>query len=104
MFTGGWNGFCPNGFQGGYMHGGFMGGGLMGGGGFVGLIFNILIIALVAYLIFKLVQNLNNNNVQRNEGTSRSNRVDTGEILRERFARGDISEEEYLRKKDILGN
>lgn len=93
MFTNSWGGFCPgNGFmQGGFMHGGFM------GGGFVGMFFNILILALIAYLIFKLVQNFNGNGAAH-----KSSQLDTDEILRQRFARGDISEEEYLKKKKIL--
>jgi putative membrane protein len=78
--------------------GSFMGGGLMGGG-FLGMFINILIIALIAYLIFKLVQNLGNNGVT---SPRKSNRKDSVQILRERFARGDIDEDEYLKRKEIL--
>ncbi|WP_319759053.1 SHOCT domain-containing protein [Maridesulfovibrio sp.] len=78
--------------------GSFMGSGLMGGG-FLGMFINILIIALIAYLIFKLVQNLGNSGVTN---PRKSNRKDSVQILRERFARGDIDEDEYLKRKEIL--
>lgn len=94
MFGCDWAGFGPGG---GYMHNGFMGGGFMGGGIF-GMFINILIIALIAYLIFKLVQNLGNNGA----GNSRKSNRDSVQILKERYARGDIDEDEYLKRKDIL--
>ncbi len=93
MFGCDWFGFGPGG---GYMHNGFMGGGLMGGGIF-GMFINILIIALIAYLIFKLVQNLGGSTGNRGKSSR-----DSVQILRERYARGDIDEDEYLKRKEIL--
>lgn len=73
------------------MHGGF---GMMGGGGFLG----IIIIALIAYFAFKY---FNNNGGHNSNFTRRDSALD---ILNERYAKGEISEEEYNRKKKMLRN
>jgi putative membrane protein len=65
-------------------------------GGVFGMIIPIIIIAIVVFAIYKLFQNNNTKNI----GT-RDNSLD---ILNERFARGEINEEEYNSKKNALLN
>ncbi|MFT5873771.1 MAG: putative membrane protein [Clostridium sp.] len=65
-------------------------------GGVFGMIIPIIIIAIVVFAIYKLLQNKNIKDI----GT-RDNSLD---ILNERFARGEINEEEYNSKKNALLN
>jgi putative membrane protein len=65
-------------------------------GGVFGMIIPIIIISIIAFAIYKLLQNKNIKNV----GT-KDNSLD---ILKERFARGEINEEEYNSKKNALSN
>jgi putative membrane protein len=65
-------------------------------GGVFGMVIPIIIIAIVVFAIYKLLQNKNN----KNTGT-RDNSLD---IINERFARGEINEEEYNSKKNALLN
>ncbi|MEK6266246.1 MAG: SHOCT domain-containing protein [Clostridium sp.] len=65
-------------------------------GGVFGMIIPIIIISIIAFAIYKLLQNKNIKDV----GT-RDNSLD---ILKERFARGEINEEEYISKKNALSN
>ncbi|MCR1898583.1 SHOCT domain-containing protein [Irregularibacter muris] len=54
----------------------------------------LLIVGLMVYIIVRLVQKSNHNaGIQKNSAL---------DILNERFARGEISEEEYERKKKML--
>ncbi len=71
------------------------GGGPMGGGMF-SLLFTILLLAGLIYVIILIVQN------SRPRGSSRPDRNDSLAIVKERFARGEISSEEYEHMKDIL--
>ena len=66
-----------------------MGFGMMGGG-----LFGLLFMGLIVYLIVSL---FNNNGTFNN--TMRDNPL---EILKERYARGEISEEEYEEKRKLL--
>lgn len=71
------------------MHGGY---GMFGGGGLLGLI----IIAIVAYFFIKhLDENRNNSNNFSRKG----NAID---LLNERYAKGEIDEEEYTKRKQVL--
>ncbi|MBK5241942.1 MAG: SHOCT domain-containing protein [Clostridium sp.] len=65
-------------------------------GGVFGMIIPIIIIAIVVFAIYKLFQNKNIKDVR-----TRDNSLD---ILNERFARGEINEEEYNSKKNALSN
>jgi putative membrane protein len=65
-------------------------------GGVFGMVIPIIIIAIVVFAIYKLFQNNNTKNI----GT-RDNSLD---ILKERLARGEINEEEYNTKKNVLLN
>lgn len=69
--------FCLTGYG---MHGGFM--------GFM-MIFWLVIIAAVVYFLFKKYNSTSNNN-------------DALELLRLKFAKGEITEEEYINKKNVL--
>ncbi|HBS45339.1 MAG TPA: hypothetical protein DEA91_14315 [Paenibacillus sp.] len=63
------------------------------GFGIFGLVVNFLLIVGVIYLVIKWV---------RGDGNSRFIDNTPGRILDERFARGEITEEEYYRMKSIL--
>jgi len=68
---------------------------MMGGrSGF--MIICIIIIAITLFIVYKL---LKNNNIK--DIGSRDNSLD---ILNERFARGEINEEEYNNKKNLISN
>ena len=67
----------------------------MMGGWFGMMIIPIILIAVVIFVIYK--QSQNNNNIK--DIDTRNNALD---ILNERFARGEIDEEEYNNKKNIL--
>jgi len=72
------------------MHGGY---GMFGGGGILGLI----LVAVVVYFLIKYFNENNNNNT--NTFSKKTNSLD---ILNERYARGEIDDKEYNRKKKIL--
>lgn len=65
------------------------------GFGMFGLIINFLLIVGVIYLVIKWVRGEGSRNAGYNDNTPER-------ILDERFARGEISEEEYFRMKSIL--
>ncbi len=64
---------------------------MMGFGGWWGMLFVPILIALIAYAIYYLVT--------RSSRTGRSSRYRSGgalEILRERYAKGEITREQFL--------
>ncbi|AZS15503.1 SHOCT domain-containing protein [Paenibacillus lutimineralis] len=63
------------------------------GFGMFGMIINFLLIVGVIYLVIRWV---------RGEGTNRHIESTPERILDERFARGEISEDEYFRMRSIL--
>lgn len=70
--------------------------GLMGGFGM--MIIPLLLVGLIIYAAVKFSQgNNNNNNYNNNRGGS-----DALDILNQRYAKGEISEEEYVIKKKML--
>ena len=73
---------------------GHMGSNMMGGGGIMFFGF-ILLIGIIIYFFFKRNKNSNNQSSQ-SQGESALN------ILKKRFANGEISEEDYLAKKNTL--
>lgn len=67
---------------------------LLGGGWFGMMIIPLLLIGVIVYAVIKLASNSNVRNV-RESGSAL-------EILNERLASGEISEEEYKQKKALL--
>lgn len=73
-------------------------GGMMGGWGlgFLGWLIQLLFFIVVVYLAVILIKRLN--------GSTNSEKRDnhSEEILKERFAKGEITEEEFKKKKEVL--
>ena len=84
-------------FCGGYSGSGFPGyvGGYGGGGMFIMMGFGLLIFITLIFFAFKLMK------VNSSSSFSLSNNLALN-ILNERFAKGEIDEEEYSKKKIIL--
>ncbi|QGY41445.1 hypothetical protein GM415_15410 [Pseudodesulfovibrio cashew] len=78
---------CNWGFMNSFGHG-------FGMGGF-GFIFNLLFIGLLAYLVYKIIKR-----VSRSDG--RQDRNDSLEILKRKYANGEINSEEFNRMREIL--
>jgi len=68
----------------------------MMGGGFAMMIIPLVIIGVLIYLLYK--KGHNNNSKDIGDGDNSLN------ILKERYARGEINDEEYTNKKNILLN
>lgn len=88
------------GFIGGF---GRMGGYNMMGGGWLMMLVPVLLIGLAIYAFMKMSQNNSTNNTGNTSNTNVNN-SDALNILNKRYAQGDISEEEYIKKKNILKN
>jgi len=58
----------------------------------------IILVAIIVYAIFKLSSHSDRNGNYNNTGSSSSSL----NILNERFARGEITEEEYNQKKNMI--
>lgn len=78
------------------MMNGYGGYGMVGGYGVLGWIFQIIVIGLIVYSAFYLIKTINHKRDHNEKGSSAL------EILQERFARDEITEEEYFRKKEIM--
>lgn len=61
-----------------------------------GMIIPLLLIGVIIYAAVKLTQDNSRTNSRKNDEGNALN------ILSERFARGEISEEEYIQKKQLL--
>jgi putative membrane protein len=75
----GWNGGMMNGY--------------VIGMGFIGWLVQLALFIAVIYLAFVLIKRVNNKSDNHNQSEA---------ILKERFARGEITEDEYQKKKKIL--
>lgn len=64
------------------------------------MIIAFILVGALVYYTFNT--NSNNNNNHSNNNNSRSNPSNPLDILNERFAKGEIDEAEYLKKKDLL--
>ncbi len=70
---------------------------MMGFGGWWGMLFVPIVLALIAYLVYY--------SVAGSSRTRRSSRYQSGialETLRERYARGEITREQFLKMKEEL--
>ena len=63
--------------------------------GIIGMMLHLLIIVGVIFLVIKLV---------KGNGIIRTSEKTAEKILAERFARGEITDEEYKRMKDVIRN
>lgn len=90
-----------SGYGGGMMSGGY-GGGMMGGGGWGlfgggmglwGVLWMLLLLAVPLYVLYALLE--------RSSGSGGKERRPRS-VLRERYARGELSDEEYERRRDQL--
>ncbi|MCJ7688170.1 MAG: SHOCT domain-containing protein [Clostridiaceae bacterium] len=69
----------------------------VGYGGMFMMLIPIVLVAIIVYAIYKLIGHANNNGHYNNiRGNSAL------DILNERFARGEITEEEYNQKRDMI--
>ena len=68
----------------------------MGGWGIFMMIILVILIVIIVYAVMKLVQG------GSNAGTTSNSRDEALEILNQRYAKGELSDEEYQQKKKIL--
>lgn len=77
--------------------------GTLGTWGAGGGIFMIIFWALIVFALVFLVKELTDSGEKKNSTRSNGTREDALKILNERFAKGEIDEEEYRkRKKEIM--
>ena len=74
---------------------------------FLGPVMMIGVVLLIAVIVFILLKSNNSrtNDTISNQSKSNASRIDDSNalaILKEKYAKGDITEEEYLNKKNIL--
>ncbi|WP_434351793.1 SHOCT domain-containing protein [Trichococcus flocculiformis] len=69
---------------------------MMGGWGIFMMIILVILIVIIVYAVMKLVQG------GSNAGTTSNSRDEALEILNQRYAKGELSDEEYQQKKKIL--
>ena len=69
---------------------------MMGGCGIFMMIILVILIVIIVYAVMKLVQG------GSNAGTTSNSRDEALEILNQRYAKGELSDEEYQQKKKIL--
>lgn len=62
----------------------------------IGILVNILMVVTIAYIVVLTVRSL------ISKGKENRDSVDSLEIVKQKYARGEITEEEYLRMKDII--
>jgi len=86
--------FCRGAFGPGYF-GDYGGGG--GGGMFIMMGFGLLIFITLIFLAFKLMKSNSSSNFSLSSNPALN-------ILNERYAKGEIEEDEYIKKKIILSN
>jgi putative membrane protein len=77
-----------------------MGGGMMGYGGLLSLIINIGVIVGIIFLVVWAVRKFSSNGLNLNQGGSTQS---PREILQARYARGEITREQYQQMLSDLG-
>ncbi len=90
------------GSRGDYMH--YPWGGMMGGG-WLGMAFQVLILILILIVLVLVVKWLlmQSSNFKKEDKTLQEQKSRATEILKERYARGEIDREEFEQKKQDLG-
>ncbi|WP_026485842.1 SHOCT domain-containing protein [Caldanaerobius polysaccharolyticus] len=88
-----WNNWWSGDGWWGYMH-------MFGLGGLIMMIFYVLIVILVVYLLVRLLQG--GRSYYDYDGNRLSRKSDPLDILKERYARGELTDEEYDRMKQKL--
>jgi putative membrane protein len=81
------------------------GNGVFGGHPFVGVLFFLIIVALVVWALIVISRYLSHRHHQPEGGTTSSTLAGTSDalkILNERFARGEIDAEDFTRRRDLL--
>ena len=68
------------------------------GGGFFGMFWTVLLLVGGIYLVTRLLQYLGTGH------ENHSDRHDSMDIIKKKYAKGEISSEEYQRMKDVLSN
>ena len=71
---------------------------MMGGWGIFMMIILVILIVIIVYAVMKLVQG------GSNAGTTSNGRDEALEILNQRYAKGELSDEEYQQKKKLLND
>ncbi len=74
----------------------YYGYGMMSGWGILMMVLLVILIVIIVYAVIKLVQGGNNS------GTTSNGKDEALEILDQRYAKGELSDEEYQQKKKIL--
>ena len=75
---------------------------MMGGGMILGMVFGIIVLGLIIYGIVLLVRK---QGATKENSTSFERQGDSSmDILKERFARGEIDEAEFEKRKEFLRN
>lgn len=77
------------------MYGRGFGGGCFGalsGGGWIGMAINLGVLVLIAFLVIYAI----------NKTRTRSYKTDALDILNRKYANGEITEEEYIKKKETI--
>jgi putative membrane protein len=69
----------------------------VGYGGMFMMLIPIVLVSIIVYAVYKLIGHSNNNGHYNNIGSNSALN-----ILNERFARGEITEEEYKQKKNMI--
>jgi putative membrane protein len=79
---------------------------MMWGAGWFGGAFVIICLALMVWMMMGhgMTGLHGHGNNEAGSGDTKRNSADAGEILAERFARGEISEEEFEQRKRVLEN
>lgn len=65
---------------------------------FIGMLINILMLVTILYIIVLIIRSF------LAKGQPNRDTIDSMEIIKSKFARGEISEDEYQRMHDILTN
>ncbi|ALR99949.1 hypothetical protein ATZ33_00695 [Enterococcus silesiacus] len=92
-------GYCSNFFSGGR---GMMRGGMFGMGLLWWVLVAVVIIGAVYFMKNRTNQQINTSNPTQTESAQQAARPSAFDVLDEEYAKGNITEEEYVHKKEVL--